>query len=125
MKDILKQRNCNTGQQKDFFPITTLDKVIDINTEESLDTLLQKYNHIYLPFKDNSKALTRQQVPDKLRRRGLWITYISCKGKTTTEWYNSDDFSNKAWGDNANWVKYADTETIKEMIKDSVSWYKA
>lgn len=125
MKEQLYKHNCNSGSSEPIYPITTIDKVIEESTGKSLDQKLQEYNHIYLPFKDNSKTVTRQQVPSELRRRGLWITYISCKNKTTTEWYDSDDFSNKAWGDSNNWVPITDMETIEKKINEAVTWYKA
>lgn len=124
MNANLMQKDCKTGQSKPFYPVTTLDKVIDAETNESLDQILQKYNHIWLPFKGNSKTLTRQQIPDKLRRRGLWITYRSCKGNTVTEWYDSDNFTNAEWGKNENWVRVADKDLIESLINGAISWHK-
>lgn len=125
MAEQLIQKDCTTGNYKDMYPITTLSAIKDLSTGKTLDKILEQFNHIYLPFKDNSKALTRQQVPANIRRRGLWITYTSCKGNTVTEWYNSDDFSNKAWGDNNNWVPYLDKEVVKSLLNDILAWYKA
>lgn len=125
MAEQLIQKDCTTGAYKDMYPVTTLSAIKDLSTGKTLDRILEEFNHIYLPFKDNSKSLTRLQVPDKFRRRGLWITYVSCKGNTITEWYDSDDLSNKAWGDNKNWVPYIDKELIKDAVKDALSWYKA
>lgn len=125
MSEQLIQKDCKTGEYKDMYPVTTLSAIKDLSTGKTLDKILEGYNHIYLPFKDNSKTFTRQQVPPSLRRKGLWITYVSCKGNVITEWYNSDDFSNKAWGDSKNWVPYLDKEVIKGIIKDLLSWYKA
>lgn len=125
MAEQLIQKNCTTGEYEDIYPITDLSSIKDLSTGKTLDELLEQFNHIYLPFKNNSKTLTRQQVPVNMRRRGLWITYISCKGSTITEWYNSDDFSNKAWGDNKNWVPYLNTELIREELNKILAWYKA
>lgn len=125
MNNTLYKKNCNSGDVSKLYPITTIDNVIDLDTNESINDILEKYNHIWLPFKGNSKALTRQQVPPKLRRRGLWITYISCKNKTTTEWYDKDDFSDRAWGDSANWVQPIDIDTLKGEVKNVLTWYKA
>ena len=125
MKAQLYEKNCHSGQSNPLYPVTTLEQVRDQESGKTLDQILQECNHIYLPFKGNSKALTRQQIPAKLRRRGLWITYISCAGKTTTEWYNSSNYSDKAWGDNNNWVKYSDLDAVKEMLSEVVTWYKA
>lgn len=125
MAEQLIKKNCTTGTYEDMYPITTLSAIKDLSTGETLDKIIEKFNHIYLPFKDNSKALTRQQVPNNIRRKGLWITYVSCQGNTVTEWYNSDDFSNKAWGDNSNWVPYLNKNIIKSLLKETLSWYKA
>lgn len=125
MEEQLIKKDCNTGEYGNVYPVTTLQAIKDLSTGETLNRKLEEFNHIYLPFKDNSKTLTRQQIPDNLRRRGLWITYISCKGNTVTEWYNSDDFSNKAWGDNKNWVPYFNKELVREVLGELLSWYKA
>ena len=125
MAEQLIKKNCKTGEYSDLYPITSLSAIKDMSTGETLDTILEKYNHIYLPFKDNSKTLTRLQIPSNIRRQGLWITYVSCKGNTITEWYNSNDFSNKAWGDNKNWTPYLDKEEINKVVKELLSWYKA
>lgn len=125
MEEQLIKKNCTTGEYKDMYPVTTLTAIKDLSTGKTLDTIIEEFNHIYLPFKDNSKTLTRLQVPNKFRRKGLWITYVSCKGNTITEWYNSDDFSNKAWGDNSNWVPYLNKQVIKEALNEVLSWYKA
>lgn len=125
MAEQLIQKNCTTGEYKDMYPITTLSAIKDLSTGKTLDEILEKCNHIYLPFKDNSKTYTRLQVPNNLRRKGLWVTYTSCKGNTITEWYNSDDFSNKAWGDSKNWVPYLNKEVVKSVLNDALAWYKA
>lgn len=125
MKEQLIRKDCATGEYKDMYPITTLEAIKDLSTGKTLDTTIEEFNHVYLPFKDNSKTLTRLQIPNKFRRKGLWITYVSCKGNTVTEWYNNDDFSNKAWGDNSNWVPYLNKQVIKEVLNEVLSWYKA
>lgn len=125
MAEQLIQKDCTTGAYKDMYPITTLSAIKDLSTGKTLDKILEEFNHIYLPFKDNSKTLTRQQVPARLRRQGLWITYVSCQGNTITEWYNSNDFSNKAWGDSKNWVPYLNKEVVKGLLNEVLAWYKA
>ncbi len=125
MAEQLIQKDCTTGEYKDLYPITSLGAIKDLSTGKTLDTILEEFNHIYLPFKDNSKTLTRQQVPNRLRRKGLWITYESCQGNVITEWYNSDDFSNKAWGDSANWIPYLNKEVVKGVLNEILSWYRA
>lgn len=125
MAEQLIQKDCTTGAYKNMYPITTLSAIKDLSTGKTLDSTLKEFNHIYLSFKDNSKSLTRLQIPANLRRRGLWITYVSCQGKTITEWYDSSDFSNRAWGDNNNWVPYLNKVSIKELLSEVLAWYKA
>ena len=125
MSEQLIKKNCKTGEYKNIFPVTSITAIKDLETGKTLDAMLEEVNHIYLPFKDKSKTNTRLQVPDKYRRKGLWITYVSCKGNTVTEWYNSNDFSNKAWGDNKNWVPYMDETLITKVVNKKMSWYKA
>lgn len=125
MEGKLIQKDCTTGAYKDIYPITTLSAIKDMNTGKTLDEIIEGFNHIYLPFKNNSKIHTRLQVPNNFRRKGLWITYISCQGNTVTEWYDSDDYSNKAWGDSKNWVPYLNKEVIKNVLDEVLAWYKA
>lgn len=119
------RKSCSAGEYDNIVPIINLSSVKDLATGKTLDKILEQYNHIFLPFKDNSRGSTRLQVPSNIRRKGLWITYISCKGNTITEWYNSDDYSNKAWQDGDNWVPYLDDKTIASAVKKALSWYKA
>lgn len=125
MVEQLIKKNCKTGEYSDMYPITSLDSVIDTDTGKALKDTLHTYNHLYLPFKGNSKTYTRIQVPTDLRRKGLWITYTSCMGNVITEWYNSDDFSDKEWGNSNNWVSYINKCMIKEVLKEMLTWYKA
>lgn len=125
MAEQLIKKDCTTGEYGSIYPVTTLSAIKDLSTGETLDVILDRYNHIYLPFVNNSKTSTRQQVPSKIRRKGLWITYVSCQGNTVTEWYNSDDFSNKAWGDSKNWVPYLNKEVLKSVLSEVLAWYKA
>lgn len=123
MEQLIK-KDCSSGEYNNIYPVTTIQSIIDRDTGETLEGVLSKVNHIYLPFKDNCKSLTRQQVPPSLRRKGLWISYVSCKRNVVTEYYNSDDFEDKAWGDNKNWVPYIDKDLIQE-IRDTIADHDA
>lgn len=125
MIEQLIKKDCKTGEYANIYPITILSNVIDPDTKEPLDTALEKYNHIFLPFKDNSRILTRRQVPSELRRRGLWITYISCKGETVTEWFDGDKFDDVTWGCSKNWVPYISEDLIINTVNKLLGWYKA
>lgn len=121
----LIKKDCSTGEYGDIFPITTVQSVEDAETGRNLESILDDTNHIYLPFVGFSKAETRLQVIPEKRRRGLWITYVSCKNKVVTEYYNSNDFSDEAWKNNDNWVPYFNKELVTEIVKEVLSWYKA
>lgn len=108
MAEQLIQKNCNTGVGTNIYPITTFKSVFDSDTDKNLDQTIEGFNHVYLPFKDNSIGFTRLQVPDKLRRKGLWITYLTCDNNLVTEWYNSNDFSDGAWRNSNNWMGLSD-----------------
>lgn len=124
MEQLIK-KNCDLGSYDKIYPITSLESIKDLSTGKTLEEILAQYNHIYLPLKDNSRANTRLQIPSHLRRKGLWITYRYCNGDIITEWYNSDDFSNKAWGDCSNWIPYLDRKVVSDLLKDILGWYKA
>lgn len=124
MEQLIK-KNCTTGEYENITPITSLQAIIDSETGESLETIISKYNHIQVPYLNNSKYNTRIQIPNKLRRKGLWITYISCDNEVITEWYNSDSFNNKEWGDSKNWVSYLDHTVVSNLLKKLMAWYKA
>lgn len=125
MDSQLIKKNCTTGEYSNLYPVTIIDNVIDPITGKTLRDSLEQCNHLYLSFKDNSKAVTRNQVPLELRRKGLWITYNSCAGKIITEYYKSDDFSNREWGKNENWVPYLNSDIIRTYVEEALSWYKA
>lgn len=125
MNDQLIKKDCTTGEYGNIFPVTTLNNVIDPDTRESLDILLEKNNHVYLPFIENLRSATRLQIEDRYRRKGLYITYTSCKGEVITEYYNCDDFSDEAWACGNNWVRAYDEIKAKQLLKSIYSWYKA
>ena len=51
----------------------------------------------------SNAATTRKQVPAPLRARDVKISYNDNSGVYHVEQYQSDDISDTAWGDNANW----------------------
>lgn len=120
----LIQKNCNDNSYGNIFPITTLQAIIDQDNGKNLDEILQTFNHIYLSFIGNSKKETRLQILPKYRRKGLFITYTSCKNGVITEYYNANDLSNDSWGDSNNWVKILGEEILKELIEKDLFWYK-
>ena len=76
------------------------------------------YNHIYLSFKDNSRAKTRQQIPEGNRHRGLYITYVSCANNVITEFYDGELFDDESWGNSNNWKLVMNTGVSKKDFLD-------
>lgn len=124
MAEQLIKKDCSTGEYSNISPVTTTDAVKDITTGKSLKDILNEGNHIFLPFKNKSKTDTRLQVPSNLRRKGLWITYISCMNTVNTEWYNGDTLDDSAWGSSDNWSPYISKDYIKTIVDDILGWYK-
>lgn len=106
MKDIqqLIKRDNQEGKYKDIFPQTYIEAISDKQTGVGLDQILNSFNMYFLSYQGNAQS-TRLQVIDKLRRQGLWITYVTFDNKVIIEWYNSTDLSNTAWANSSNWMQ--------------------
>lgn len=84
-----------------------LDTIYQREDMAPLTDILSGFNMYYLSY-CGSRQLTRLQVPNHLRRDGLWITYKLYDDTIITEWYNSDliDDDNfkldKYWKDGTN-----------------------
>lgn len=106
MKDIqqLIKRDNQEGKYKDIFPQTYIEAISDRQTGVGLDEILNSFNMYFLNYLGDA-SITRLQVIDKLRRQGLWITYVTFDNKVIIEWYNSTDLSNTAWANSSNWMQ--------------------
>lgn len=106
MKDIqqLIKRDNQEGKYKDIFPQTYIEAISDRQTGVGLDQILNSFNMYFLNYLGGA-SITRLQVIDKLRRQGLWITYVTFDNKVIIEWYNSTDLSNTAWANSSNWMQ--------------------
>lgn len=106
MKDIqqLIKRDNQEGKYKDIFPQTCIEAISDKQTGVGLDQILNSFNMYFLNYLGDA-SITRLQVIDKLRRQGLWITYVTFDNKVIIEWYNSTDLSNTAWANSSNWMQ--------------------
>lgn len=124
MAEQLIKKDCALGDYENIYPITTLESII-AGDGTPLTKILNSYNHIFVPFKNNARRDTRLQIPHSFRRKGLWITYITCNGDPVTEWYGADATNDAAWGDGKNWVPYINDEFIKKAVHKALSWYKA
>lgn len=98
---LVKKSMCK-GYKK-IYPIVYIDGITDPDTGETLDEILEKYNHIYIEWLGNFQD-SLVKVPAKLRREGLYITY-NVEGESYTYYYNSTDYSDNAWSNLDNWKK--------------------
>lgn len=124
MIEQLIKKDCNTGEYSNMNPITVFKAVIDPDTNKTLSDVTEDINHIYLPYKKNV-AWTRVQVPIKLRKKGLWITYVNPESRVITEYFKGDNFDNNSWSADADWVPYLSDEAVKSYMDEILSWYKA
>lgn len=90
------------GGYNQVFPRTFIDAIKDKASGVTLAELLQGFNMYFLSYSGN-KGVTRLQVPEILRREGLWITYILYDHTVVTEYYNSSKIDDASWKDSKNW----------------------
>lgn len=96
-----------SNQYNPFFPIVRLEDIIDKITEKSIQWILNNYNHIYVEYSE-SRKVTRNKVPQMLRRSGLWISYNNGK-KNITEYYlgeNTNINNYLEWTSDDNWKEF-------------------
>lgn len=91
---------------KSITPITYIQSIVDSYSGEQLENILYNFNHIYIPFTNNS-ANTRNKVPIQFRRNGLVISYFdTVNNKAVTEHFvgsNVAATSSTSWVLNKNW----------------------
>ena len=85
----------------------TLESGVNIKTINGM-TVLGGGNMVLNQYIQHYKwvsnvATTRKQVPAALRARDVKISYNDNSGVYHVEQYQSDDISDEAWGDDANW----------------------
>lgn len=112
-------------------PITTIQNIIDNSSKERLDSILIKFNHIYIPF-EISVTNTRNKVPIVFRRNGLTISYYdSINNKAITEHFIGSDNAAKSstsWVLNKNWdrILYSsdigDNDIKLHVPNSSLTW---
>lgn len=120
IQQLIKKEN-QTGNYQDIFPKTFLDAVVNRETGVSLDEILTGFNMYFLTYLGGS-GVTRLQIPDELRRQGLFITYVLFDKTTVIEWYDSDDISDEAWQSDANWRKGSNMLVGDISISSEGNW---
>jgi hypothetical protein len=83
-------------------PKSWIDAIVDKNTGKSLIEILQGFNMYFLSYNGSTEE-TRKSVPQIVRKKGLWITYVKYDGNVYTEWYDSDKIDDTSFGDSSNW----------------------
>ena len=78
-------------------PIIDFSSIEETSIGKTIQWILNNFNHLYVEYSE-SKAITRNNVPAIIRRKGLWITYV-IENEVITEYYI---------GDNVNVQNYAD-----------------
>lgn len=105
----------------DIFPKTFIEAITDKDSNISLEEILQSFNMYFLSY-NGSKALTRNKVPESLRRMGLWITYVLYDKTVVTEWYASDKIDDDSWEDDSNWRLGSNMLVGELSISSSGNW---
>lgn len=98
-----------------IYPLASMDNIVDENQSISLTEVLNKYNHIYVTFADDTKE-TRLLIPDFLRRYGLWLSYEK-DGNLYTEFFkgsNVDAQQEERWSDDEYWEYVPDLQYIND-----------
>lgn len=103
-QQLIKKNNQGSGY-KNIYPKTYTESVLDKESGEVLDSILQKFNFMYLPYTGSSQN-TRLLVPKKLRRRGLWIAYIRYDNTLVVEYYTATAINDESWKLDENWAPY-------------------
>lgn len=101
MSNQLVKKDYLEGYRK-VFPKTFIDAIKDKESGISLTEILQGYNMYFIPYLGD-RATTRCSIYKSLRREGLWITYVLYDHTVITEWYNSDNIDDEAFGSDDNW----------------------
>ena len=109
---LIKRNKAALGYTR-VYPIAYIQGIYDEETKESLDNILQTFNHLYLHFSGTVKD-TRESLPIKYRRQGIFITYIN-KGNFVTEFYKGpvEDLDTELFSNDLNWEEIPDLEYVQ------------
>ena len=100
------------GEYNKIFALNYIQNIIDEEDNTTLWSILKGYNNIYVPYQGNVED-TRNLIPLKMRRKGLWITY-EVNGDYTTEYYKGTTSDiQEHWADNINWEIVPDLKLVQ------------
>ena len=122
MKDIqqLIKKNNQEGRYSNIFPKSCTEAIQSRETGEFLNVTLQKTNFLFLSY-NGSEEDTRLQVPYSMRRKGLWISYVTFDGSIISNFYNGEGIEDAQWKDSNNWIS-SGIGDIQEIINDIKDW---
>lgn len=90
------------GEYNEIFPLNYIQNIIDEENNTTLWSILKTYNNIYIPYQNNVED-TRNLIPVKLRRKGLWITYQKDNEYITEYYKGSSEDIQENWANDENW----------------------
>lgn len=89
------------NEYKDIFPINYIINIVDFGSNENLESILKRFNHVMVNTQGDKSAI-RASVPTLLRHQGLHISFI-ISGKLYTEYYKGTNYTDSEWVKDANW----------------------
>lgn len=116
MSQQLVKKESN-GKYSKVMPFTWIEAVKDKITGKSLTSILRDFNMYYVSY-SNSKESTRLLIPQSIRKKGLYITYVE-GNNVYTEYYLSDNISDEYWQNTTNW-KSTNLDSILQSMNDNV-----
>ena len=99
-----------------IYPLTVIQAVFDGLTGTRLDRILAACNSVYLTW-EGTFANTVNKLDKIYRRKGYIITYRDATNINWTQRYNSDDISDAAWTNPANWEGWSFDTVIKDLAE--------
>lgn len=120
-KDSIHQLNkldkqLGNRKRRRIYPLTYIQAVFDAKSGTRLDAILDMVNSIYLPWKGTARA-TRIQVPFKVRRKGLMISYRNIDNEIITEKCITDEcVKDDIFGLDSSWVLITDALPISGNV---------
>ena len=99
-----------------IYPLTVIQAIFDGLTGTRLDRILAACNSVYLTW-EGTFADTVNKLDKIYRRKGYIITYRDVTNINWTQRYNSDDISDAAWTNPANWEGWSFDTVIKDLAK--------
>ena len=99
-----------------IYPLTVIQAIFDGKTGTRLDRILAACNSVYLTW-EGTFADTVNKLDKIYRRKGYIITYRDATNINWTQRYNSDDISDAAWTNLANWEGWSFDTVIKDLAE--------